>query len=177
MRDYISRVHVDKSAKVFNVADEFIVHLFKGHLIARICTLLHLNSPSDSITHEKSLEWLESTAKLLVADTLFPVASNDPVYLRHRTFLHSAFMYTDLRNSIRWENGPQIIRHWKWWIPRFLGTEKRNYATEATNLIVNISADFPRHISYIATHNRTVNMDGRPGHGKPIDQLMEHYNL
>ena len=42
---------------------------------------------------------------------------------------------------------------------------------------MNLTARFPRHIAYIATHNRTVNMDGKPGHGKPLDQVMEHYNL
>ena len=29
-----------------------------------------------------------------------------------------------------------------------------------------------KHLSYIAIHNWTVNMEG-----KPLDQMMEHYNL
>ena len=35
----------------------------------------------------------------------------------------------------------------------------------------------PRHIAYRVVHNHTVNTDGKPGHGKPVDQLVEHYNL
>ena len=46
--------------------------------------------------------------------------------------------------------------------------------SEAVHLIVNLTADFPKHI---AINNRTVNIHGKPGHGKPIDQLIEHYNL
>lgn len=176
MRDYISRAWIDKSANLMLPMSSSFTSLRVTSLPRSVLSPTSSPQviPSHMICKLLDLEWLESTAKLLVADTLFPVASTDPVCLCHGTFLHTAFMYVNLRNSIRWENGPEIIRRWKWWIPRFLGTEKRNYAIEATNLIINISADFPRHI---VTHNRTINMDGRPGHGKPIDQLLEHYNL
>ena len=30
---------------------------------------------------------------------------------------------------------------------------------------------------FIAVHNRTVNLEGKPGQGKPIDQMTEHYIL
>ena len=53
----------------------------------------------------------------------------------------------------------------------------KNYATEAANLIANLNADWPRHIAYIVIHNHTVNTEGKPGKGKPIDQHMELYNL
>ena len=163
---------------MFNVGDEFLVHVFKAHLAANICTLLKLKSRNDPIDHEKSLQWLQETAeslteKTLVADT----TSTDSVYKMHRAFLHLGFLYHDLRNAIRWENGEQIIRHWKFWLPRFIGTGCKNYATEAVNLVAKLDADLPRHLSYIATHNRTVNTEGKPGRGKPVDQLIEHYNL
>lgn len=53
----------------------------------------------------------------------------------------------------------------------------KNYAVEAVKLIAHLTADYPRHISFIASHNRTVNTTGIPGNGKPLDQLMEHYVL
>ena len=56
-------------------------------------------------------------------------------------------------------------------------TGKKNYSTEAAHLICNVLADYPKHIAYIVIHNRTVNTDSKPGNGKPIDQLLEHYNL
>ena len=91
--------------------------------------------------------------------------------------MHMAFLYLDLRTAIRWENGPHILRYWKLWIPRFIGTGCKNYAVEAVIHLANIAANFPKHISYIAVHNRTVNVSGKPGQGKPIDQLLEHYNF
>ena len=55
--------------------------------------------------------------------------------------------------------------------------EKKQYAAEPVYQTCNLSANFPKHIAYIATHNRTINMSGRAGEGKPVDQLNEHYNL
>ena len=177
IREFVRRVQVDKGGKVFNVCDEFLLHAYKSHLIAAICTQLHIDTPDAPVPHESTLQWLEATANLIVSEVLFPSTSTDPLYGLHRSFLHTAFLYADLRRAIRFEEGNDIIQHWKWWLPRFLATGCKNYAIEAANLIVNLTARFPRHIAYIATHNRTVNMDGKPGHGKPLDQVMEHYNL
>ena len=83
----------------------------------------------------------------------------------------------DLRKAIRHEEGTHIIRLWKHWAILFLGTNRKNYSAEAYNLLCNLQASYPKHIAYIVTHNRTVNVHGMPGRGKPIDQMLEHYNL
>lgn len=168
---------MDKAVKVFNVGDEFLMHVFKSHLAASICSVLKVDSMSSEIPHDISLEWLRSTAEKLVEDTLMAVSSEDPVYTMHRSFLHTAFLYVDLRDAIRYENGPHIVRMWKLWLPRFIGSGRKNYAAESVHVLANIFADFPKHIAYIAMHNRTVNTKGKISHGKPIDQMMEHYNL
>lgn len=173
----IRRTHVDKCAKVFSVGDEFPVHAFKSHLISSILTHFKAKSPDDPIEHSSTESWLQETADQLVLKTLMPSNSTDPVYKMHRSFLHQAYLYIDLREAIRWENGQQIVRHWKFWLPHFLAEGFTNYATEAIHLISNLTALFPKHIAYIATHNRTVNVTGRPGRAKPVDQLIEHYNL
>jgi hypothetical protein len=160
--------------KVFSTGDEFLVHAFKAHLAARICTCLKLKSTSDAIPHEKSLQWLQATAERLLP---VPATASDPVYAMHRFFLHTSFQYVDLRNAIRHENGPHIMRLWKLWLPRLIGTGRENYATKCVYMIANLCADLPRYLAYIAIHNRTVNMEGKPGRGKPIDQMVEHYNL
>ena len=182
LREVIRRTQVDKTVKVFNVGDEFLMHAFRAHLVAGILAKLNITSMSDAIEHTTSKEWLENTAEQLVDSLLMPKNSDDPAYIDpvyhlHHVFLHHAFLYVDLREAIRWENGPQIVRHWKWWLPRFLGTGKKNYASESVHTLCNLVADFPKHMAYIATHNRTVNLDGKPGHGKPVDQMIEHYNL
>ena len=99
MREIVRRVQVDKGVKVFNIGDEFLVHSFKAHLLASICSLLKVNSTSEVIQHENSLDWLRSTAERLIADTLMQKSSTDPAYAMHRAFLHFGFLYIDLRNQ------------------------------------------------------------------------------
>ena len=177
MREFVNRKLVTKTIKVFNVGDELLIHCFKAHFIASICSILGVTSPADHIEHPADLEWLKTKAKYIVQHTINPIESCDSVYSKHRAFLHLAFLYIDLRRAIRWEDGVHIIRHWKLWLPRFIGTGCKNFSTEAVNLIAHLYADFPKHIAYIATHNRTVTSTGKVGRGKPIDQVMEHYVL
>lgn len=177
MREHVRRLQVDKNVKVFNVGDEFLIHAFKAHLAAAVCSVLKISSVTEAIAHENTLEWLRETAERIVDDTLIPTSSQDPVYAMHRAFMHMSFLYVDLRNAIRYEDGPHIVRLWKLWLPRFIGTGRKNYATETVHLMTNLYADLPKHLAYIAVHNRTVNVQGKAGHGKPIDQMVEHYNL
>ena len=177
IRELISRKLVTRTVKAFNIGDKFLIHAFRAHFMAGICSILKIKSPTEHIEHTGSLEWLQEKAQTIVQRTIHPVTSIDQVYTKHRSFLHMAFLYLNLRTAIRWEDGPTIVRHWKLWLPRFIGTGCKNYTAEAINLIAHLKADFPKHIAYIATHNRTVNTTGKPGHGKPVDQLMEHYVL
>ena len=158
---------------------EFIIHAFQGHLSASICEKLGLSSldcPMPPSETEVTIEWLRVTAKSIVECTIMPADSlrQDPVYALHRAFMHGAFIYADLRNAIKYEDGNQIIRLWKHWLVYFLGTGRKNYSVEAINLLRNLSCDYPAHIAYIVKHNRCVNMTGR---GKVMDQLIEHCNL
>ena len=145
--------------------------------MASICTTLKITSPQEDIDHQPDFHWLKQTAESIVSNVLLPEHSDDAVFYFHKSFLHLGFLYSDLRMAIRWEDGEHIMRHWKIWIPQFLGVGMKNYALEAANMIANVKADFPSHVAYIAIHNRTVNMHGKPGMAKPIDQLIEHYNL
>ena len=177
LREIFHRNRVTKDVKVFNIGDEFLLHVFKAHLTAAIMEELKMEANTTTIDHPQSRQWLEHKAQLIVSNVLMPSTSIDPVYRMHRSLLHLAFLYVDLREAIWWECGEHIVRHWKWWLPRFIATGCSNYATGAVHLITNLRADFPKHISYITTHNRTVNMQGKGGRAKPLYQLIERYNL
>ena len=130
------------------------------------------------------MDWLKKTAEDLVRSTIvvlnraYPdVADEDKGYTYHRTFLHMGYLYSNLREAIQFENGPEIIRMWRYWLLHLLGGGKYNYSCEAVNLLANLDADWTENIAYIHTNHRTVNTSGKPGHGKPIDQLVEHYYL
>ena len=100
--------------KIFNVCDGFLLHTYKSHLIAAICTELHIDTPETPIEHDCN-GWRQQPIQL--SHTL--CALRHPLilfttYTIH--FLHTAFLNSDLRLAIRFEGG-QISRHWKWWLP------------------------------------------------------------
>ncbi len=177
LREKINRHKLDKNGTKFSVADEFVIHAFESHLLAHVYTFFGIGSSTDQIHHDCSLQWLKDTAQAIVDSVLVLNETTDMVQQFSMSFMHSAFLYHDLRQAIRYEDCEHIILHWKLWLPYFLGMGRKNYSNEAANLICNVQADFPKHIAYIAIHNRTVNITGRAGHGKPIDQMVEHYNL
>ena len=118
---------MDRKAKTFSIADEFVLHTFRAHVLAAICDQLRIQSPSDPVAHDPTLEWLEKTATSIVDNTLTPplCASEDPVYGLHRSFVVTAFLYSDLRQAIQFEK-------------RFLGAGKKNYSMEAAHLICKV---------------------------------------
>ena len=48
MREIIRRLQVDKGVKVFNVGDEFLIHVFKAHFKASILPVLNIQTSSDT---------------------------------------------------------------------------------------------------------------------------------
>lgn len=177
LRQFINRLGVDQKGKVFHAGDEFLVHCFHAHLTAAICQKFGIESVDDHIPHESTCEWLQQSAASIMSTTLVPIQSSDVAYAFHRWFMRGCFLYIDLREAIRFEDGEQVIRLWKHWLVYFLGSKRKNYSTEAINLLCNLKCDYPPHIAYIVTHNRSVNMTGKEGCAKPLDQLIEHYNL
>ena len=112
-----------------------------------------------------------------VKDPSYPEDSDDEQYTFHRAFLYMGFLYVNLRDAIKYEDGPRILAMWRYWFIHFIGAGRHNYAREAANLQANLHADWADEIAYLHTFNRTVNMTGRAGRGKAIDMLNEHYNL
>ena len=173
LRELISRNKVDKAVKTFSIGDEFLTHVFQAHLLVQCFKHFKVSTVKASIPHQFNRRWLEDTSKNIIEQALLPL--ENPTY--QQSFMYTSFLYLDLRQSIRFEEGEHIIRMWRLWLPYFLGTDRKNYSCEAANLMCNLKASFPKHIAYLVMHNRTVNMDGRPGHGKPLDLMQEHYNL
>ena len=86
-------MQVSKTAKVFNIADEFLVHVFKAHLIASICTELKLESKSSPIQHDVTLQWLEHTAESLLPNTLMPATSKPYLPLAQSLSSHGVLIH------------------------------------------------------------------------------------
>ena len=69
---------MDKSAKVFNTADELLMHTFRAHLLTSVTSLLGVSDVDDAIIHESNEEWLHKQAELIVKEILMPITTKDP---------------------------------------------------------------------------------------------------
>ena len=135
-------------------------------MTASVCRFLGLQNTADAIAIPDGDKgaWLRRLARqifdctIAIKNPTFPDEKTEEVYAFHRTLLHMGYLYLKLRLAIKYENGPQIISLWRYWLLHFLGAPKVNCANEAANLLANIEADWSPKISYIHTHFRTVNL-------------------
>ena len=116
-----------------------------------------------------------STAELLLKNSLMPI---EPSTL-HRSFLYTAFLYIDLREAIilglreevRSSGCGNFGFQFFWVLSATIMLQR------VLTCLQTCKQTFQSILHIIVTHNRTVNTDGWPGYGKPIDQMVEHYNL
>jgi hypothetical protein len=134
--------------------------VFEAHLTAATCWYFGIDSHHCRVPvpEENQADWLTSVARDIVEKIIHiknPSYSNegdnDHVYMYHGAVMHMGFLYSNLHEAIRYENGPQIIRLWKFWLLHFLGSKRKNYASEATNLLTNLAADWTLEIAHIHT--------------------------
>ena len=149
LREFISGNKVDK-VKTFCIGDG---HVFQAHLLAQCFKYFNVSSAKAPIPHQFS-RWLEDSSKAIIEKALLPLEI--PTY--QQSFVYTSFLYLDLRQSIRFEEG-ENIRMWRLWLPYFLGTDRQICFCEVANLMCNLKASFPKHIAYLITHNCTVNMN------------------
>ena len=85
-------------------------------------TLLSASMSSSKLRHmishwSGSMRWQHR----IVNNSITPChkSLSDPVYGLHQSFVATAFLYLNLRQAIRFENGAHIIHLWKMWLLRF----------------------------------------------------------
>lgn len=89
--------------------------------------------------------------------------------------LNLGLMWHGFHDAVREGDGERIIRYWKFLLPVFHHSGRRNYSIEAFNLLIQMTILSPRKVAEIKW-NRTVNTVGRRGHNVPCDLHMEHLN-
>ena len=97
---------------------EFLHHVLEAHVTASLLDFLCINDESDPLTcssQEITESWLEKTADKFTAETVACptdelTSEADHLHNFHRSFIHAALLYHDLRDAIKYEDGPGIIR-------------------------------------------------------------------
>jgi hypothetical protein len=78
--------------------------------------MFNISSGDQGIAHEVSAQWLQQAASQAVDRTLILREPTDDLHSFSHAFMHAAFLYYDLRQVIRFEEGKDTIRHWKYWL-------------------------------------------------------------
>ena len=132
----INRSGVTAAAKKFQQSDEFLKHALEAHLTASLITFLNISANSDLIVQDATIitnAWLNETAERFANDVLVIGTDEDDhdadnLYNFHRSFLRMALLYEDLREAIKYEDGPRVIQHWRMWLLYLLATKRSNYS-------------------------------------------------
>lgn len=122
----ISHGLVDQVGKSFNIADEFMIHVFKAHVIA--C----------------SHEWLKLTAKEIVENHTTISFTQCTIYIIPPA--HKVCVQDSIRTHYQ---TMETLGH------IFLARNRRNYANKALNLLANINATLPNNVK-LHTSSHTI---------------------
>ena len=104
-----------------------------------------------------------------------PPTSKGSAYGYGFNVLNLGLLWHGFRDSVHEGDGDHIIRYWRFLLPGFHRSGRKNYTVEAFNLLVQTITLSPRKVAELKW-NRTVNSVGREGHNIPCDLHMEHLN-
>lgn len=79
-------------------------------------------------------------------------------------------------DAIREGDDDRIIRCWRFFLPLFKSTQRKNYAVESFILLAQLDFLFSPRMAAQLKWNCTVNIHGKIGRNIPCDLHMEHLN-
>ena len=101
--------------------------------------------------------------------------STDAVFEHSRQLLSIGLFYMYFRDAIKEGDGSRVVRCWRYMLPMFYFSSRKNYANEALIFLANL-AFLPGRISNQMIWSRFVNTKGVPGGNIPADLFNEHLN-
>ena len=87
LRERVNRTQLDKNAKVFSVADEFVIHALKAHLLAAVYSMFGISGGHETVEHKLSAEWLQSAVSKAVDHTVILREKMDDVHSFSQAFI------------------------------------------------------------------------------------------
>ena len=139
-------------------------------------------SEKQGIIHTVANAIVEQTADLTLSLKTFDTdthtstsTSTDHVLEYAQEVCSLGLLFMNYRDSIKEGDGDRLVNCWKFMLPIFKATDRRNYAIEAFNTLVNIKILPPR-LAHQLVWSRFVNVHGIQGRNIPFDLQIEHMN-
>jgi len=195
----IERTNIKKEPKDdFYACEDFVVLNTTCHILCVAMESLSMDSVNSKPHHElisdniktqskeERMIVLSSISNMIVEKTVnlcMQYHDNDSTVLTDHIWEYAVetislgLLYIIFRDAIREGDGYRVKTCWKYFIPIFKATGRRNYATEAFNMVADCKLLPPRQAHQLQW-SRFVNTHGKgiPGNNKPCDLHIEHMN-
>ena len=146
---------VTKPKRNFNSCEDFFLLIVAGHIVTASMNILNMKSKQDQPTLEAvpdlTEKWTEpkesrklalSTVCETVVDKFVsfqfhnkPAPESDQVYAYATQIISIGCFYLELSDAIREGDGERVITCWRYLLPTFRSSGRKNYSVEALNLL------------------------------------------
>lgn len=187
---------MSKPKKNFNTCDDFLQLIVSSFMVTAALEVLGMKSLSSSpsseffdpetvMTKSKSerKKVLEEVCDKIVKKFIplefhkHPGPSNgDKIQEYSMNLLSIGSFYLEFEDAIREGDGKRVLRCWKYLLPIFRYSGRRNYCVEAFKLLFQYYYALPPRQAEQLIWSRFVNTHGTPGRNIPLDLHLEHLN-
>jgi len=100
----------------------------------------------------------------------------DKVNLYARRLLSLGCFYMEYSDAIREGDGDRVLHCWRYMLPMFMSSGRKNYALESLNLLLQHDFILPPRQAAELIWGRFINVSGVQGRNIPNDLHLEHLN-
>ena len=201
LRNKINRTNVVKNPKSnFDACEDFIETIITGHILIAALKTLEISSlqdqPSDVVIGIESAENLwtyTNTERKAVLHTVSQkivkkyidfsfnshshvLNNEDKVHTYACHLLSIGCFYLAYKDAIKEGDGGRLLECWRYLLPIFHNSGRRNYSNEALNFLCQCYHDLPPQQAEQMLYSRFVNTKGVKGRNIPLDLHQEHLN-
>ena len=100
----------------------------------------------------------------------------DKVFQYHTRLLSLGLFYMEYSDAIKEGDGNRVVRCWRYLLPIFQSSGRKNYSLESLHLLCQIHHVLPPRQAAQLIWDRFINIHGLPGSNIPADLHQEHLN-
>lgn len=195
LRNLLHRTNVPKKPKAnFNACEDFLTVIVTGHVLAAAMKVLKMSTLEDLPSSEFIPIWTADTKErreaierisLKIVDEFVDftfhkkksTASKHNLVISYATELLSlGLFFQEYSDSVREGDGIRVLRCWRYLLPLFIASQRKNYSIEAFNFLYQYHFMLSPRQAQQLIWDRFVNTQGKPGRNIPADLHLEHLN-
>ena len=193
LKNLLNRTNVTTVPKHnFNTCDDFIKLIITCFILAAAMKTLGMKELNDKPSSSLILERLKSAddrkvamdeicdkvvANFICTDfNKAPQTSKDQVKQYSLNLLSIGSFYLEFTDAIREGDGDRVLRCWRYLLPIFNRSGRRNYCLEAFKMLYQYHYALPPRQTQQLIWGRFVNIHGTRGRNIPLDLHQEHLN-